>query len=43
MNNILNDFYYKYNNKLISFESYSLPNTFLTQIENYLKFNSGTI
>ena len=40
--NILNDFYYKYNNKLISFESYTQPNTFLTQIENYLKFNLGT-
>ena len=39
---ILNDFYYKYNNKLISFESYTQPNTFLTQIENYLKFNLGT-
>jgi len=41
-NNILNDFYYKYNNKLISFESYTLTNTYLTQIENYLKFNLGT-
>ena len=40
--NILNDFYYKYNNKLISFESYTLTNTYLTQIENYLKFNLGT-
>jgi len=40
--NILNDFYYKYNNKLISFESYTQPNAFLTQIENYLKFNLGT-
>jgi hypothetical protein len=40
--NILNDFYYKYNNKLISFESYTLLNTYLTQVENYLKFNLGT-
>ena len=41
-NNILNDFYYKYNNSLISFESYSLPNTFITQVENELKFNTGS-
>ena len=41
-NNILNDFYYKYNNTLISFESYSLPNTFITQFEYNLKFTSGT-
>ena len=41
-NNILNDFYYKYNNSLISIESYSLPNTFITQVENELKFNTGT-
>ena len=40
-NNILNDFYYKYNNKLVSFEAYSLPNTYLTQIENNLKFDLG--
>ena len=40
--NILNDFYYKYNNKIIVLESYTQPNTFLTQIENYLKFNLGT-
>ena len=40
--NILNDFYYKYNNKLISFEAYTLTNTYLTQVENYLKFNLGT-
>jgi len=39
---VLNDFYYKYNNLLISFESYSLPKTFLTQIENNLRFNLGT-
>jgi len=41
-NNILNGFYYKYSNSLISIESYALPNTFLTQIENDLKFNTGT-
>ena len=40
-NNILNDFYYKYGNKLISFESYTLINNYLTQVENYLKFNLG--
>ena len=40
-NNILNNFYYKYNNSLISFESYALPNTFITQVENQLKFNTG--
>ena len=36
--NILNDFYYKYNNTLISIESYALLNTFITQIENNLHF-----
>ena len=41
-NNILNDFYYKYNNTLISIESYTLMNTFITQVENNLKFNTGT-
>ena len=41
-NNVLNDFYYKYNNKLISLESYASPNTYLTKIENNLKFNLGT-
>ena len=40
--NILNDFYYKYNNKIISFEPYTLINTYLTQVETYLKFNLGT-
>jgi len=40
--NILNNLYYKYNNKLICFESYTLLNTYLTQVENYLKFNLGT-
>lgn len=41
-NNILNDFLYKYSNSLISIESYSLMNTFLSQIENELKFNTGS-
>ena len=40
--NILNNYYYKYNNKLISFESYNNQNMYLTQIENYLKFRLGT-
>jgi len=40
--NILNNYYYKYNNKIISFESYNNQNTYLTQIENYLKFRLGT-
>ena len=40
--NIINDFYYNYNNKLISFESYTLLNTYLTQNETNLKFNLGT-
>lgn len=41
-NNILNDIYYKYNNLLIAIESYSLPNTYLTQIEDNLRFNIGS-
>ena len=41
--NILNDIYYKYNNLLIAFEPYSLPNTYLTQIENNLRFNIGSV
>ena len=40
--NIINDFYYRYNNCLIAFEAYSLPNTYLTQIETNLRFNLGT-
>ena len=40
--NILNNYYYKYNNKLISFESYNNQNMYLTQIENYLKFKLGS-
>ena len=40
--NIINDFYYKYNNTLISFESYTLPNIFITQVENNLKFKIGS-
>jgi hypothetical protein len=42
-NNILNDIYYKYNNLLIALESYSLPNTYLTQTENNLRFTTGTV
>ena len=41
-NNIINDIYYKYNNLLVAFEPYQLPNTYLTQIEDNLKFNIGT-
>jgi hypothetical protein len=41
-NNILNDFYGNYNSKLISFESYASPNTYLTQIDSNFKFNLGT-
>ena len=41
-NNILNNIYYKYNNLLIALESYSLPNTYLTQIEDNLRFNIGS-
>ena len=40
--NILNNYYYKYNNKPISFESYNNQTTYLTQIENYLKFRLGS-
>ena len=38
-NNVLNNFFYKYNNCLIAIESYSLLNTYLTQIETNLRFN----
>jgi len=41
--NILNDIYYKYNNLLIALEPYSLPNTYLTQTENNLRFNIGSV
>uniref|UniRef100_A0A6C0EXW4 phosphoinositide phospholipase C n=1 Tax=viral metagenome TaxID=1070528 RepID=A0A6C0EXW4_9ZZZZ len=40
--NIISDFYYTYNNLLLSFEAYSLPNTYLTQIEQNLRFNLGS-
>ena len=40
--NIINDFYYKYNNCLIAFESYTLLNTYLTQIETNLSFKLGS-
>jgi hypothetical protein len=39
---IINNFYNEYNNMLIVFESYSLPNTYLTQFEYNLKFNVGS-
>ena len=40
--NIINNFYYKYSNSLIALESYTLQNTFLSQIETNLRFNLGT-
>ena len=40
--NVLNDFFYKYNNLLIVFESYTIPNTFMTQIETNLRINVGS-
>ena len=40
--NIINDFYYKYNNLLLAFESYTIPNTFMTQIETNLRLNVGS-
>ena len=40
--NILNDFYYKFNNLLLIFESYTNPNTFMTQIEKHLRVNVGS-
>jgi len=40
--NLINNFYYEYNNCLLAFESYSLPNTFLTQTENNLRFTLGS-
>ena len=41
--NILSDFFYKYGNILIALESYTLLNTYLTQLSTTLKFNTGTI
>ena len=41
--NIMNDIYYKYNNLLIALEPYSLPNTYLTQIDTQLRFMVGSI
>ena len=41
--NILNDFFYKYGNIVIALESYTLLNTYLTQLSTTLKFNVGTI
>ena len=40
--NILNDIYYNYNNLLVAIESYQLPNTYLTHIEDNLVFSTGT-
>jgi hypothetical protein len=40
--NVLNDFLFKYGSILIALESYSLPKTYITQIENNLRFNVGT-
>jgi hypothetical protein len=41
-NNIINSFYYTYNNLLLSFESYTVPNTFMTQIETNLRIKVGS-
>ena len=41
-NNILNNFYNKYNNCLIALESYKLLNTYLTQTETNLSFKLGS-
>lgn len=41
--NVLNDIYYKYNNLLIALEPYSLPNTYLTQIDTNLRFTVGSV
>jgi len=41
-NTIINEFYTKYSNMLIVFESYALPNTYLTQVEYNLKFSLGS-
>ena len=41
-NNIKSDFYNIYNNKLISFESYTFPNTFMTQSEINIKVKVGS-
>ena len=40
--NILNDIYYNYNNLLVAIESYQLPNTYLTHIEDNLVFRTGS-
>ena len=40
--NILNDAFSKFNNILITIESYNIPKIYLTQIENNLKFNLGS-
>ena len=40
--NINNNFYNKYKNLLLSLESYTIPNTFITQIEKNLRIKSGS-
>jgi len=40
--NILNNIYYNYNNLLVAIESYQLPNTYLTHIEDNLIFSAGS-
>lgn len=40
-NNVLNDFYINYGNLLITLESYTLRNNYITTIENRLRFNTG--
>lgn len=40
---VVNQLYYQYNNRLIAFESYSMPGYYLTQIESNLRFNQGSI
>jgi hypothetical protein len=40
--NILNNIYYRHNNRLIALESFTLPGTYLTKIENNLRFQTGS-
>jgi hypothetical protein len=40
---VFNQLYYEYNNRLIAFESYSMPGYYLTQIEGNLQFNQGSV
>jgi hypothetical protein len=39
--NIINEFYSQFGNTLITLEPYSLLNTYMTQVENNLRFNVG--